>query len=91
MESSRLKDTKQGASAKAAGREFYSGMVQGKKLFLKVSEEVEFFLSFLARCALVLVEAGVTKLAAGISTKPWVIVYIIVTCDFALLVSSSPN
>jgi hypothetical protein len=33
-ESSRLKDTKQGASATAAGREFQAGMVLGKKLNL---------------------------------------------------------
>ena len=33
-------DTKSGASANAVGREFHNGMVQGKKLFLKVSEEV---------------------------------------------------
>ena len=65
-----------------------SGMVQGKKLFLKVSEEVEICISFIEWCALVLVEAGVTKSAAGISTKPWVILYIMVTCDLALLDSS---
>ena len=70
----------------AVGREFHSGMVQGKKLFLKVSEEVEICISFIEWCALVLVEAGVTKSAAGISTKPWVILYIMVTCDLALLV-----
>ena len=67
---------------------FHSGMVQGKKLFLKMSEEVEICLSFFAWCALVLVEAEVTKSAARISTKPWVILYIIVTCNLALLVSS---
>ena len=33
-DSSRLKDTKSGASAIEAGNEFQKGMVRGKKLFL---------------------------------------------------------
>ena len=83
-----MKDTKSGASAKVAGREFHNGMVQGKKLYFKVSVEVAYCLSFLPWCDLVLVEAGVTKSAAGISTRPLMILNIIVTCDLDLLVSS---
>ena len=63
-------------------------MVQGKKLYFKVSVEVAYCLSFLPWCDFVLVEAGVTKSAAGISTRPIMILNIIVTCDLALLVSS---
>ena len=59
MESACLKDTKSGASAKATGREFHSELVQGKQLFLKLSEEVDICLSFIEWCALVLVEAEV--------------------------------
>ena len=83
-----MKDTKSGASAKVAGREFHNGMVQGKKLYFKVSVDVAYCLSFLPCCDLVLVEAGVTKSAAGISTRPLMILNIIVTCDLDLLVSS---
>ena len=82
-----MKDNKSGASAKVAGREFHNGMVQGKKLYFKVSVDVAYCLSFLPWCDLVLVEAGVTS-AAGISTRPLMILNIIVTCDLDLLVSS---
>ena len=64
-----MKDAKSGASAKVAGREFHNGMVQGNKLYFKVSIEVAYCLRFLPWCDLVLVEAGVTKSAAGISTR----------------------
>ena len=83
-----MKDTKSGASAKVAGREFHNGMVQGKKLYFKVSVDVAHCLNFLPWCDLVLVEAGVTKSAAGISTRSLMILNIIVTCDLDLLVSS---
>ena len=63
-------------------------MVQGKKLYFKVSVDVAYCLSFFPWCDLVLVEAGVTKSAAGISTRPLMIINIIVTCDLALFVSS---
>ena len=82
-----MKDTKSGASAKVAGREFHNGMVQGKKLYFKVSVDVAYCLSFLPWSDLVLVEAGVTKSAAGVSTRPLMILNIIVTCDLDLLVS----
>ena len=71
-----MKDTGSGASAKVAGREFHNGMVQGKKLYFKVSVDVAYCLSFLPWCDLVLVEAGVTKSTAGISTRPLMILNI---------------
>ena len=83
-----MKDTKSGASAKVAGREFHNGMVQGKMLYFKVSVDVAYCLSFLPWCDLVLAEAGVTKSVAGISTRPLMILNIIVNCDLDLLVSS---
>ena len=63
-------------------------MVQGKKLYFKVSVDVAYCLSFLPWCDLVLVETGVTKSAAGISTRPLMTLNIIVNCDLDLLVSS---
>jgi hypothetical protein len=36
-----LKDTKEGASATVAGSLFHTGMVLGKKLNLKTSDDVE--------------------------------------------------
>ena len=83
-----MKDTKSGASAKVAGRELHNGVLQGKKLYFTVVIEVAYCHSLLSWCDLVLVEAGVTKSAAGISIKPLMILNIIVTCDLALLVSS---
>ena len=41
MDSSLLNDAKEGASAAAAGNLFQSGIVLGKKLYLKQSEDVE--------------------------------------------------
>ena len=41
MDSPSLKDTKEGASAVTAGREFHKGTVRGKKLNLKQSVEGE--------------------------------------------------
>ena len=62
--------------------------MQGKTLYFKVSVDVAYCLSFLPWCDFVLVEAGVTKSAAVISTRPFMILNIIVNCDLALLVSS---
>ena len=56
-----------------------------------MSEEVEIYLSFLAWCCHVLVQAGVTNSAAGVSTKPCMILNIFVTCNLALRVSRSLN
>ena len=41
VDRSSLKDAKEGASAKAAGRKFHKGIVQGKKQHLKQSVEGE--------------------------------------------------
>ena len=41
VDSSLLNDAKEGASAAAAGNLFQSGIVLGKKLYLKQSEDVE--------------------------------------------------
>ena len=84
-----MKDTKSGVSAKEAERELYNGMVQGKKLYFKVSVDVAYCLSFLPWCDLVLVEAGVTKSAAAISTRPLMILNIIVTWLFLFQVYPS--
>ena len=54
MNSPSLKDTKEGASAIAAGREFHKGTVRGKKLDLKHSVEGENCLNFLVCDDLVL-------------------------------------
>ena len=49
-DSSLLKDTKEGASAAAGGSLFQSGIVLGKKLYLKQSVDVEYCL-YLYLCA----------------------------------------
>ena len=66
-----LKDASEGASTTEAGREFHNGIVRGKRLNLKESEEVEYCLIFLEWAALVLVVDGVRYmyLAAGVSTR----------------------
>ena len=64
-----MKDTKEGASATAAGREFHKWIFRGKKLNLKESVEVENFLFFLEWADLVLVVNGVKYAVAGMSIK----------------------
>ena len=62
MDSPSLKDTKEGASATVAGREFHKGTVRGKKLDLKHSVEGENRLNFLVCDDLVLaVDAHLRK------------------------------
>ena len=57
MDSSRLKDTKSGASAIEAGNELQKGMVRGKKLYLQASVLDDICLSFIVWLDLVRAEA----------------------------------
>ena len=66
-----LKDTKAGASAVTAGREFHKGIVRGKKLNLKQSVEGENCLNFLVYDDLVVAVNGVKYDDAGMSTRSW--------------------
>ena len=59
VDSPSLKDTKEGASAEAARREFHKGIVRGKKLNLKQSVEGENCLNFFVCDDLVLAVDGV--------------------------------
>ena len=68
VDSPSLKDTKEGASAVTAGREFNKGIVQGKKLNLKQSVEGENCLNFLVCHVLVLAVDGIKYDDAGMST-----------------------
>ena len=65
-----MKDTKEGFSAVLAGSLFHIGIVRGKKLFLKVSVDVEYCLYWRLWwfAALVLEVTGVKYFEAGIST-----------------------
>ena len=54
MDNPSLKDTKEGASAITAGREFHKGTVRGKKLYLKESVDGEKRLYLFEWVALVL-------------------------------------
>ena len=67
MDSPSLKDTKEGASATVAGREFHKGTVRGKKLDLKHSVD----LNFLVCDDLVLAVDGVKYTDEGMSTKSY--------------------
>ena len=69
MDSPFLKDASEGASATEAGREFHNGIVRGKKLNLKESEDVEYCLNFLEWAALVIAVDGVRYLEAGMSIR----------------------
>ena len=71
MDSPSLKDTKEGASATVAGREFHKGTVRGKKLNLKNSVEGENRLNFLVCDDLVLAVDGVMYADEGMSTKSY--------------------
>ena len=71
MDSPSLKDTKEGASAVIAGREFHKGIVRGKKLNLKQSVEGENCLNFLVCDDLVLAVDGFKYDDAGMSTRSW--------------------
>lgn len=66
-----MKDTKEGASAIAAGREFHKGTVWGKKLDLKHSVDRENCLNFIVCADLVLAVAEVKYVDEGMSTRSW--------------------
>ena len=73
MDSSRLKDTKSGASAIEAGNEFQKEMARRKKLYLKASVLDDICLSFFVWLDLVRAEAWVTYGEVGMSTMPFMI------------------
>ena len=66
-----LNDTKEGASAVTAGREFHKEIVRGKKLNLKQSVEEENCVNFLVCDDPVLAVDGVKFCDAGMSTRSW--------------------
>ena len=69
MDDPSLKDTKEGASAITAGREFHKGTVRGKKLYLKESVDGEKRLYLFEWVALVLDVEGVRYWSAGMSIR----------------------
>ena len=69
MDNPSVKDTQEGVSTTAAGREFHKGTVLRKKLNLKESVEVENCLYFLECADLNLVVDGVKYSATGMSFK----------------------
>ena len=69
MDSPSLKDTKEGASAVTAGREFHKGTVRGKKLNLKQSVEGENCLNFFVCDDLVFAVDGVKYADEGMSIR----------------------
>ena len=60
-------DTKKGASAIAAGREFHKGTVRGKKPYLNESVDGEICLNFFESSYLVFVVEGIKYLSADMS------------------------
>ena len=77
-----MKCTKSGASAIVAGKEFHAGIVLGKKLYVNVSELIEYCRSFFEWSALVLVLAGDRYSSAGMSTRSLTILKNMVSCIF---------
>ena len=69
MDSPSLKDTKEGASAVTAGREFHKGTVRGKKLNLKQSVEKKNYLNFFVCDDLGFAVGGVMYADEGMSTR----------------------
>ena len=69
VDSPSFKDTKEGASAVTAGREFHKGYVRGKKLNLKQSVEGENCLNFLVCDYLVIAVDRVKYNDRGMSTS----------------------
>ena len=69
MDNPSLKDTKKGASAITAGREFHKGTVRGKKLNLNESVDGEKRLYLFERVALVLVVESVRYWSAVMSIR----------------------
>ena len=69
MDNPSLKDTKEGASAIIAGREFHNCTVRGKKLNLKEPVDGEKRLYLFGWVALVHVVEGVRYWSAGMSIR----------------------
>ena len=69
MDNPSLKDTKEGASAITAGKEFHKGTVRGKKLNLKESVDGEKRLYLFEWVRLVLDVEGVRYWSAGMSIR----------------------
>ena len=65
-----------------AGREFHNGIVRGKKLNSKESEDVEYCLNFLEWAALVLAVDGVRYLEACMSIRSSTTLYRRLNCIF---------
>ena len=69
LPNSLLNDTKEGASAAAAGSLFHTGMVLGKKLNLEQSVDVGYCWNLKECAALVFLLAGVKYLECGMAIR----------------------